>query len=114
MWVDDDIFPHKYNANFEDYTKIQKEAFDKNINFILKSNSSSAMAYIESILFKASLEGCNYFKLITDVYRTNENTEQEKKYAGPNFIKRFVDYTKDFENIQKVEKLIYCGSKKVA
>jgi len=41
----------------------------------LKSNTASAMAYIESPLFKASLDACEYFKLISDVYRANEDSE---------------------------------------
>ena len=47
------------------------------------------MAYVKSPFFKASLDACEYFKLISDVYRANEQTKKEKEYAGPNFIKEF-------------------------
>ena len=47
------------------------------------------MAYVKSPFFKASLDACEYFKLISDVYRAYEDSEKDKKYAGPNFIKEF-------------------------
>jgi hypothetical protein len=55
MWVDDDIFPHELNKNYRTYCYIQKEAFHKNLHIILKSSTDTAMAYIKSPLFKASL-----------------------------------------------------------
>ena len=43
----------------------------------MKSSTESAMAYVKSPLFEASLEVCEYFKLISDVYRKNEPTLDE-------------------------------------
>ena len=60
------------------------------------------MAYIKSPIFKASLQVCSNFKLITNVYRANETNGRSNELAGPNFIKEFLDYTKNFDGIEKV------------
>ncbi len=52
----------------------------------MKSSSALAMAYIESPLFKACMQVCNQFKLISDVIRENEKTEDDKKFAGVYFM----------------------------
>jgi hypothetical protein len=54
------------------------------------------MAYIKSPLFKASLQVCKYFKLVSNVYRDNESNGRSKELAGPKFIKEFIDTTIDF------------------
>ena len=72
------------------------------------------MAYVRSPLFKASLQVCNYFKLISDIYRVNETNGRSKEYAGPNFIKEFIYVTKNFDDIDKVKTMIFCGNKEAA
>ncbi len=57
------------------------------------------MAYVKSPFFKASLQVCNYFKLISDVYRSNETNDRPNELAGPNFIKEFIEVTKNFDDI---------------
>jgi hypothetical protein len=57
------------------------------------------MAYVKSPLFKASLQVCEYFKLISDVYRDNETNGRPNELAGPNFIKEFIEVTKNFDGI---------------
>ncbi len=99
MWVDDDIFPGPNNKNYIMYSHILQQNFDKNLNFILKSNTDTAMAYFKSPLFEATLQVCNYFKLITDVYRANEKNEKDKECAGPNLIKKFINLTQNFKDI---------------
>ena len=72
------------------------------------------MAYDRSPLFKASLQVCTYFKLISDIYRVNETNDRPNEYAGPNFIKEFLKETKDFNCIKKVKTMIFCGDEKAA
>jgi hypothetical protein len=67
------------------------------------------MAYVRSSLFKASLQVCTYFKLISDIYRVNETNGRPNEYAGPNFIKEFLKETKDFKGREKVKTMIFCG-----
>ena len=54
------------------------------------------MAYIKSPLFKASLQVCKYFKLVSNVYRDNESNGRSNELAGPKFIREFIDTTIDF------------------
>jgi len=74
----------------------------------LKLSTDTAMSYIKSPMFKASLQVCNKFKLITDVTRWNETNGRNPEMAGPNFIKEFINYTKYFDGIEKVMIMIYC------
>ena len=54
---------------------------------ILKLNTDVAMAYIRSPLFKASIQVCRSFKLISDIARFNETNGRDPHMAGPNFVK---------------------------
>ena len=75
-------------------------SFQKNVNFILKNSSKLAWAYLNSEFFLKSLELCNSFKLVSDVTRFNEEGDQEAKWnAGPRFIKKFLDKTKNYDDI---------------
>ena len=80
----------------------------------MKSSTDTAMAYIKSPMFKASLQVCSYFKLITDVYRVNETNGRSNALAGPSFIKEFLNVTKNFDDIEKVKTMIFCGNKQGA
>ena len=52
---------------------------------------------------------------MSDVTRFNEEGGQEAQWnAGPRFIKKFMDQTKDVENIDKVEYMVFCRDKKAA
>ena len=55
MWIDDKISADNKNKNYFYYCDIQYKAFEHNLHFILKQSSDSAMAFIKSPLFKASL-----------------------------------------------------------
>ena len=69
------------------------------------------MAYIESPLFKACMQVCNYFILISDVKRDNEKTEDEKNFAGVYFMKNFINNTNENFNDQrnKIKRSFFCG-----
>jgi hypothetical protein len=60
------------------------------------------MAYFKSPLFKASLQVCEYFKLISDVYRVNETNGRDNECAGPNLFKEFIQLTKDSEDFRGI------------
>ena len=85
-----------------------------NLNVILKSSTDVALAYIRSPLFKASLQVCNTFKLCTDITRYNEPKGKDPSFAGPNFIKDFINETKNYEGIEKVKTMVFCGDSKKA
>jgi len=58
-----------------------------NINFILKASSSVGWAYINSPLFKTSLQVCKSFKIVSDMARFNESEDRQECYvAGAKFI----------------------------
>lgn len=81
----------------------------------MKNSSKLAWAYLNSEFFAKSLEVCNTFKLVTDVTRFNEEGGQEAQWnAGPRFIKKFMDQTKDLPNIEKVEFMVFCRDKRAA
>jgi hypothetical protein len=44
------------------------------------------------------------------VYRINETNGRDNEYAGPNFIKEFHNATKNFDNIDKVKTMVFCGN----
>jgi hypothetical protein len=70
------------------------------------------MAYIKSPLFKASLSVSKQFKLISDMTRLNEEKMgRRNEYAGANFIKVFLNETKNYDFIEKVKTMIFCGNK---
>lgn len=48
------------------------------------------------------------------MYRANETNGRSKELAGPNFIKEFLEVTKDFADIKKVRTMIFCGNKEGA
>ena len=89
LWLDDHLFPENEEdlENQEYLHEIYHRSFEKNINFILKASSSVGWAYINSPLFKISLQVCNSFKIVSDMARLNENQNLEECYvAGAKFI----------------------------
>lgn len=118
LWVDDELLPnpgHGLNENQKLLHYIYYQSFQKNVNFILKTSSKLAWSYINSEFFKKSLEVCNSFKLVSDVTRFNEDGDNEAKWnAGPIFIKKFIQQTATYQNIDKVETMVFCGDKNSA
>ena len=65
-------------------------------------------------MFKAALQFCDSFKIVSDIYRANESNGRVKELAGPNFLKTFKNFTKDYQEIHKVKTMIFCGNKENA
>jgi hypothetical protein len=72
------------------------------------------MAYVRSPLFKASIQVCTSFKLISDIARFNETNGRDPHMAGPNFVKKFKLETQGYDGIEKVKIMVFTSNEEIA
>ena len=83
LWVDDQIFSDTWN-NQEHMIYAEGKDPTKNIRFIQKSSTDSALSFLQSP-FGQLLKNASTFRIVTDMYRDNEESPHN---AGARFIKR--------------------------
>jgi hypothetical protein len=82
LWVDDHIFKDEWD-NMEHMVYAEAKDSKKNIRFIEKSNTNSALGFLRSP-FGQNLKNRNTFRIVTDMHRDNE---QPSNNAGACLIK---------------------------
>ncbi|UJR18256.1 hypothetical protein I4U23_005159 [Adineta vaga] len=82
MWVDDRIFDENWQ-NKEYMERAAAKALNKNVHFIPKSSTDSALSFLRSP-FGQRLKNQETFRIVTDMYRDNENPPHN---AGARLIK---------------------------
>jgi len=87
MWLDNKVHTHSYLQPLA-WARLG-QARDNGVQYIIKSNSTTALAYFDSALFKYALSKCTSFKFIQNVERANENIvrfdwreNQKERFAG--------------------------------
>jgi hypothetical protein len=83
LWVDDNIFDQDW-GNKEHMEYAAAKELNKNVHFIPKSSTESALSFLRSP-FGQILKNRDTFRIVTDMHRDNE---QPANNAGSRFIKR--------------------------
>jgi len=117
IWADDELFQAAEGQNTptaELIQFIQAHGFQRNIQFVLKDSTETALAFIRSKIFAQSFVYAKNVKLMTDNTRPGEKNEKygdEAQYlAGPLFIKETREYLgKTFQKKDTLKALIFCG-----
>ena len=71
LWLDNKVNTHSYLQPLA-WARLG-QARDSGVQYIFKSNSTTALAYFDSQLFRYALSKCTSFKFIQNVERANEN-----------------------------------------
>ena len=83
LWVDDHIFDEKWE-NKKHMEKAASRALNRNVHFIPKSNTESALSFLRSP-FGQRLKNKANFRIVTDMNRSNEHPSDT---AGARLIHR--------------------------
>lgn len=101
MWIDDQIFTSKF-LKYDKWitlTKRRKVEVDRqDVQFVMKSMTTSAWAYFNSRFFELALKMGKKFVILQSPYRENEGILKideempvEKKLAGAVLLKKLIE-----------------------